>query len=127
MGAKYSSKQLMDYRMNIDRSGMKTASTPKCRGCTGQQVTEMTCSQCDITKGLASFSLAQRRNPDHAVRYAPVTILTKLTMCALQKCLDCQQEIEDQVPDVADALEELEIRQEIESGVGQIAALLVFR
>ena len=117
MVAKYSNKQLMDYRMNIDRSGMKNASTPKCRGCTGQQVTEMTCSQCDITKGLASFSLAQRRNPDNAVRNTPTTIQTKLTVCPTQKCLDCQQEIEDQVPDVADALEELKIRQEIESGV----------
>lgn len=117
MSQKFSNKALLDYRINIDRSGLNRAATPRCRGCTGTQAVELTCSQCDTTKALASFSLNQRKNPDHAVREASPLCNRVANIYIRQKCWDCQQEIDDQVPNVADQLAEMEIKQELEQGV----------
>lgn len=67
MVAKFSNKQIEDYRFNISKSSVNKAARPRCEACTGSRGTEMECSYCDIVKALDSFSLAQRKNPDNAV------------------------------------------------------------
>ncbi|MCJ1259342.1 hypothetical protein MMC24_007179 [Lignoscripta atroalba] len=65
----YSKKQLSDLRFKILQFGKISGTNGayiKCRGCTGQQVTEMTCVHCDEVKGLDGFTKAQRREPDNA-------------------------------------------------------------
>ncbi|KAL8951862.1 MAG: hypothetical protein Q9222_002188 [Ikaeria aurantiellina] len=72
--ANYSNKQQADLRQRIAGPNGEKAKSPvaeiiTCRACTGGQVTEMTCSQCGETKGLAEFAKAQRKNPDEARCY----------------------------------------------------------
>lgn len=66
MHAKYSQKQLNDYRQQLLFDQIK-AKLPKCRQCVGGPADELTCHRCDLTKGLNSFTKVQRRKPDTAV------------------------------------------------------------
>ncbi|ERF75800.1 hypothetical protein EPUS_01630 [Endocarpon pusillum Z07020] len=90
MHAKYSQKQLNEYRQRLlfDQANAKL---PKCRQCVGGPADELTCHRCDLTKGLNSFTKVQRRKPDTAL------------------CKDCQQEVDDVEPNIEDALEEQRI------------------
>jgi len=97
--ARYSNRQLALYQGDIKRNGIALAKNPSCRDCSSGQRTELTCSWCDVTKGLEAFSKAQRRNADKA------------------KCLDCQQDIADLEPNPEEALEEERIKEEL-SGIG---------
>lgn len=64
----------MDGRINICifvlvyAPAGRTLTDPKttCKTCTPQQVTELTCCNCEKTKGLTHFAKNQRKNPDAA-------------------------------------------------------------
>ncbi|MCJ1246286.1 hypothetical protein MMC30_003492 [Trapelia coarctata] len=67
--SQYSNKQLADYRFKMLQSGNPKSNGSvgvKCRICTGQQVTELTCSICDDVKPLIEFGKNHRRDPDNA-------------------------------------------------------------
>ncbi|KAL9622325.1 MAG: hypothetical protein Q9160_003336 [Pyrenula sp. 1 TL-2023] len=69
MAEKFSKNQRQLY-MNVLKQAkdrpVPLIKHPKCTKCTGQQVVEMTCKYCEITKGLDKFSKNQRSNPDNA-------------------------------------------------------------
>lgn len=72
MAEKFSNKQKQLYLSALKQSKGKPVPLikhPKCTKCTGQQVVEMTCKYCEITKGLDQFSKVQRSNPDNAVKF----------------------------------------------------------
>ncbi|EXJ90853.1 hypothetical protein A1O1_03958 [Capronia coronata CBS 617.96] len=93
---RYSNNQRQRYQEAVFREqhGGPRAPRPTCLQCTPGNVQEMKCTGCGIIKTLDAFSKAQRKKPDHA------------------KCIGCQQEILDRVPNLADAVEEEVIREE---------------
>lgn len=107
MHAKYSQKQLTEYRQRLqfNQSGAKS---PKCRQCVGGPADELTCHRCELTKGLNAFTKVQRRNPDTAVG-GTHTSTTDSANSSFQRCKDCQQEVDDVEPNIEDALHEQEI------------------
>jgi hypothetical protein len=66
MHAKYSGKQISDYRQSL-LANPGNAKAPKCRQCVGGPAEELTCHRCDLTKAFDAFSKVQRRSPDTAV------------------------------------------------------------
>ena len=107
MHAKYSQKQLTEFRKRLQFS-QSNAKPPKCRQCVGSPADELTCHRCELTKGLNAFTKVQRRNPDTAVGATPAT-RTNPANSPLQRCKDCQQEVDDVEPNIEDALHEQEI------------------
>ncbi|KZZ95168.1 hypothetical protein AAP_01656 [Ascosphaera apis ARSEF 7405] len=67
----YSKKQLATLKSNIALKKKVNFHTGcvTCAECTGQQVFELKCVLCDRTKGLESFSKAQRKDPKTAQCY----------------------------------------------------------
>ena len=66
----YSQRQLTDFRQRLARNpklAEESSATVICRTCTGAQVTELECTQCNTIKALEGFTKAQRRDPDFAV------------------------------------------------------------
>ena len=66
----YSQRQLMDFRQRLARNpalASELTASVVCRTCTGGQVTELECTQCNQIKALEGFTKAQRRDPDFAV------------------------------------------------------------
>ncbi|EXJ82613.1 hypothetical protein A1O3_06426 [Capronia epimyces CBS 606.96] len=93
---RFSKKQMQKYQEAVYREqrGGPPALRPSCTKCTPGNVLEIKCTGCGVIKSTDLFAKAQRRNPDHA------------------KCISCQQEILDRVPNLADAVEEEVIREE---------------
>ncbi|KAL2414124.1 hypothetical protein ABEF94_004727 [Exophiala dermatitidis] len=98
--SRFSQNQMRKYQEAIQRQrlGGPKAAPPSCTRCTPGNVQELTCTGCRIVKTLDHFAKAQRRKPDDA------------------KCIPCQQEISDRVPDFPTALEEEQIRQDYLNG-----------
>ena len=66
----YSQRQLLDFKQRLARNpglASETIASVTCRTCTGGQVTELECTQCNQVKALECFTKAQRRDPDFAV------------------------------------------------------------
>ncbi|KIW63309.1 hypothetical protein PV04_10165 [Phialophora macrospora] len=93
---RFSRSQLDKYKEALakERRGGPPAELPRCASCTPKAVAELHCTGCRLTKDLSFFSKQQRKKPDDA------------------KCMNCQQEIEDRLPSLDDALEEERIRDE---------------
>ncbi|OCT54217.1 hypothetical protein CLCR_00299 [Cladophialophora carrionii] len=93
---RFSRSQLDKYKEALarERRGGPPAELPRCASCTPKPVAELHCTGCRLTKDLSFFSKQQRKKPDDA------------------KCMNCQQEIEDRLPHLDDALEEERIREE---------------
>ncbi|KAL8797142.1 MAG: hypothetical protein Q9195_000609 [Heterodermia aff. obscurata] len=65
----YSQRQLLDFRQRLARNpalASESTASVVCRTCTGGQVTELECTQCNTIKALEGFTKAQRRDPDFA-------------------------------------------------------------
>lgn len=70
VNGQYSNKQLADLKFKLLQVGTSRSVGSvgaKCRTCTGQQVTELTCCICDEVKPLVDFGKNHRRDPDNAV------------------------------------------------------------
>ncbi|KAF2830254.1 hypothetical protein CC86DRAFT_379695 [Ophiobolus disseminans] len=64
--ARYSEKQLTDYRWQI-KNGARPIKLPRCQKCAGgNQLVELECTMCHVTKGLGDFARTQRNVPDTA-------------------------------------------------------------
>ena len=66
----YSQRQLTNFQQRLARNpglASETIASVICRPCTGGQVTELECTQCNQIKALEGFTKAQRRDPDFAV------------------------------------------------------------
>lgn len=67
----FSTTRLTDLKVAISKDKRYASPTAKCipcSKCTGHQVTEMECYQCDTVYDLDKFAKAQRKTPDAAVR-----------------------------------------------------------
>ncbi|KAI5855997.1 Stc1 domain-containing protein [Tricharina praecox] len=69
--SQYANRQIQrfaDTICNVYAPAGRTLTDPKttCKTCTPQQVTELTCCNCEKTKGLTHFAKNQRKNPDAA-------------------------------------------------------------
>ena len=66
----YSQRQLGEFKQRLARNprlANESIASVTCRTCTGGQVTELECTQCNQIKALEGFTKAQRRDPDFAV------------------------------------------------------------
>ncbi|KAJ9630404.1 hypothetical protein H2204_008469 [Knufia peltigerae] len=99
--SRFSNNQYKRFQSEVlhARQGGPPAQLPRCQDCTAGNIMELKCTSCGYTKAIDFFSGQQRRHPDEAA----------------QKCINCQQEIQDRLPGLKESAEEELIREEIKS------------